>query len=193
MDYFSVMCIGVGLSMDAFAVAVSNGAVSRKVRLLQVFRIAFFFGLFQAVMPVIGWIMGKAGEDIIKGIDHWIAFILLGYIGIKMIYGALKDNNTDNNIHNSYIKTKTLILFAIATSIDALATGIILPYAANVVSISDLILSVCIIGLITFSISVIGVYIGKKFGEMLSSKAEIFGGIVLIFIGTKILIEHLFF
>lgn len=192
MDCFSIICIGIGLSMDAFAVAVSNGAISNKIKLLQMFRIAFFFGLFQAVMPVIGWSIGKAGEDIIKEVDHWIAFILLGYIGIKMIYDALKNDDT-KDIHSSYVKTKTIILFAVATSIDALATGVILPYVANVINIRDLILSVSIIGIITFCISCIGVYMGKKFGEMLSSKAEIFGGAVLVIIGAKILIEHLFF
>lgn len=192
MDYISVIGIAFGLAMDAFAVAISNGATNIKINIYNALKIAFFFGMFQAFMPVAGWCVGKAGEDIISNIDHWIAFILLAYIGSKMIYESLSKKKNSSTIKVS-LNNKTLILLAVATSIDALATGVILPSVSGVSEVSQLIVAVCIIGAITFTISFIGVCIGKKFGKLFSSKAEILGGIVLISIGTKILIEHLFY
>ena len=155
MDYLALFGIAVGLSMDAFAVALTNGAVTRNLKLKHALGIALAFGAFQAVMPTIGWLVGIAGRGIIESVDHWVAFILLGYIG-------------------------------------ALATGIILPSVVGASTLLLMLTAVGLIGLTTFIISFAGVYIGKKFGDLFSSKAELLGGLVLIIIGCKILIEHLF-
>lgn len=191
MDYLSLLGIAVGLSMDAFAVALTNGALTRNLRLKHALRIALCFGLFQAFMPVIGWLVGKAGEGIITRLDHWIAFVLLGYIGGKMVYEALKKEPETNCGSREPISFKTLITLAVATSIDALATGIILPSAVGAGTPALMLLAVTLIGITTFIISLSGVFLGKKFGTVFSSKAELLGGAVLIAIGIKILIEHL--
>ncbi|MCI9272805.1 MAG: manganese efflux pump [Clostridiales bacterium] len=194
MDYLSLLGIAIGLSMDAFAVSVTNGAVTRGLRIAHALKIAVCFGLFQAVMPMIGWAIGKAGEGLISQLDHWIAFVLLGYIGGKMIYDAWKDRNKETECQSrNPIGFRMLIVMAIATSIDALATGIILPSAVGASTVALMGYAVSIIGVTTFAISLSGVFIGKKFGDLFCSKAELLGGFVLVFIGTKILIEHLFF
>lgn len=194
MDYISLIGIAVGLSMDAFAVSVSNGALTKNIKRSQAIRLAFFFGLFQGVMPIIGWLIGKAGESIISSVDHWIAFVLLGFIGGKMIYDFIKDkDNTQTETYRDPIGIKAIILLAVATSIDALSTGIILPTTIGAYTAISMVISVSIIAIVTFAFSFIGVYLGKAFGTKLSGKAEVFGGIVLIAIGLKILIEHLFF
>lgn len=191
MDYFALFGIAVGLSMDAFAVALTNGAMTRDIRLKHALRIALCFGVFQAVMPIIGWLVGKVGEGIISQLDHWIAFILLGYIGGKMIYEAVKKEPEDDCHCREPIGFKMLITMAVATSIDALATGIILPSAVGASTTLLMLLAVSLIGVITFVICLAGVFLGKKFGTIFSSKAELFGGAVLIVIGIKILLEHL--
>lgn len=194
MDYLTLFGIAVGLSMDAFAVSVTNGAVTKGLRLTNALKIAACFGLFQAIMPMIGWTIGKAGEGLISQLDHWIAFVLLGYIGGKMIYDAWKDRNKQTECHSrNPIGLRMLIVMAIATSIDALATGIILPSAVGASTVLLMCCAVSIIGITTFVISLSGVHIGKKFGDLFCSKAELLGGIVLVFIGCKILVEHLFF
>lgn len=199
MDYFAIVGIAVGLAMDAFAVSVTNGAVVKKFKMSFAVKIAVTFGVFQLLMPVIGWIVGKAGQELIESVDHFIAFILLAIIGINMIVGAIKENKKSKNgerVEKSGEKTatstKTLLLMAVATSIDALATGVILPSVVGANTILLMLVAVVMIGVITFIISFVGVYLGKKFGDLLSNKAEIIGGTVLIGIGTKILIEHLF-
>ncbi|HHV31729.1 manganese efflux pump MntP [Caproiciproducens sp. LBM24188] len=194
MDSVSLCGIAVGLAMDAFAVSITNGAITKKVTPLFALKIAVCFGFFQALMPMIGWAVGKAGEQIICTVDHWIALILLGFLGIQMIVESRKKagcgefHGKQNDIH-----FKRLIALAVATSIDALVTGVILPTAVGASTIPLLLASILVIGLITFVICFIGVYIGKTFGIFCSSKAEIFGGIVLIGIGLKIFIEHMFF
>lgn len=194
MDYLSLIGIAIGLSMDAFAVSVTNGAVTKGLRPVHALKIAICFGLFQAVMPVIGWIIGKAGEGLINQLDHWIAFLLLGYIGGKMIYDAWKDRNKKTECQSrSPIGLRMLIVMAIATSIDALATGIILPSAVGASTVVLMLCAVAVVGVVTFGICMAGVYIGKKFGDLFCSKAELLGGVVLVFIGCKILVEHLFF
>ncbi len=194
VDYLSLVGIAVGLSMDAFAVALTNGAVTRKLRFSHALKIAFCFGLFQAVMPLIGSFIGKVGAGFISQVDHWIAFVLLGYIGGKMIYEAVKEQKHEESQQSrDPIGMKMLLVMAVATSIDALATGIILPSTIGASTIPLLITAVCLIGGITFVICLCGVYIGKKFGDLFVSKAEIIGGCVLVAIGIKILIEHLFF
>lgn len=193
MDYFSLCGIAVGLAMDAFAVCVTNGAVTKKVTMRFAAKLALCFGLFQAVMPIIGWLIGKAGENFITAIDHWIALILLSYIGIDMIIQSYKKQRCLVPAKaQDGISIKTLLALAIATSIDALATGIILPSAVGASSVFLMLVSVLVIGLITCIICFAGVYIGKKFGVLCSHKAELFGGIVLIGIGIKIFIEHMF-
>lgn len=200
MDYIAVIGIAVGLAMDAFAVSVTNGAIVKNFKLSFAIKIAAAFGIFQFMMPVIGWIVGKAGQELIESVDHYIAFILLLIIGGNMLIEAIKDRIKESKGEEVKKKddrtatsTKTLLLMAVATSIDALATGVILPSAVGASSVMLMLIAVLMIGVITFIISFSGVYLGKKFGSLLSNKAEILGGIVLIGIGTKILIEHLFF
>ncbi len=200
MDYLAVAGIAVGLAMDAFAVSVTNGAVVKNFKPSFALKIAAMFGCFQLIMPVIGWIVGKAGQELIESVDHYIALILLAFIGINMILGSVKEkrnkqkdgyNNTDKD--KTAASNKTLLLMAVATSIDALATGVILPSAVGANTLALMLIAVVMIGVITFAISFSGVYLGRRFGELLSDKAEIVGGIVLIVIGVKIFIEHMFF
>ncbi|MEE0858835.1 MAG: manganese efflux pump [Acutalibacteraceae bacterium] len=193
MDYFSVICIAIGLAMDAFAVSVSNGALTRNLKLSYAFKLAFFFGIFQLGMPIIGWTVGKAGEAFITSIDHWIAFVLLAFIGGEMIIDYIKEFKENCRLEQrDKLSTRTIIMLAVATSIDALATGIILPSAVGANTTALMLSAVIIIGLITFIICLTGVYLGKLFGCLFSKHANLFGGIVLILIGLKILLEHLF-
>lgn len=193
MDYISLCGIAVGLAMDAFAVSVTNGAVTRRVTWRFALKIALCFGGFQAAMPTVGWLIGKAGEAFIQAVDHWIALILLSYIGIGMIAECRRKKKEKISIYQNDISIKTLLTLAVATSIDALATGIILPSAVGASSTSLMAVSVLLIGLITFVICYAGVFIGKKFGTVCSGRAEMVGGIVLIAIGVRIFIEHMFF
>ena len=192
MDYLSLLGIAVGLSMDAFAVSIANGAACKKLRPVFALKLGIAFGLFQALMPFLGWCVGRAGESIINNVDHWIALLLLGFLGGRMIWEAIRHKEEETECRDD-IKWRTLLMLAIATSIDALATGVILPSAVGAYTIWLILLSVAIIGCVTFGFSFGGAYIGRKFGSLLSSKAEIFGGIVLIGIGVKIFIEHMFF
>ena len=198
MDIISLIGISIGLAMDAFAVSISTGAAYRRADARDALKTALFFGFFQALMPMIGWLTGTAFTQFIASVDHWIALILLGYLGGKMLLEALKKNHelcpyTKNNLElQGYADTRSLLTMAVATSIDALATGLLLPSAVGAAELSSMLISVGSIGLITFLICFGGVYIGKKFGELCSGKAEIFGGAVLILIGLKIFIEHMF-
>lgn len=192
MDYISLIGIAVGLSMDAFAVSVTNGAVTHKAGLKLALKMSLVFGGFQALMPVLGWLVGKAGEGFISAVDHWIALILLLYLGGKMVWESRKKSEKETEKKDG-IAWKTLLLSGIATSIDALATGVILPSAVGADSVLEMLLSVLIIGAVTFSLSFPGVYLGRRFGNLLSNKAELVGGLVLMAIGIKIFIEHTFF
>ncbi|AVQ38732.1 manganese efflux pump MntP [Clostridium botulinum] len=193
MDLVSIILISIGLSMDAFAVSITNGAMISKVTVSEGIRIGLFFGGFQALMPLVGWSVGIKFESYIAALDHWIALILLSIIGGKMIYDSVKESKDHKDeIACDYsegekkcLNNKTLTFLAIATSIDALAVGV--SFAFLKVSIIS---TISIIGIITFVICFIGVMIGKKCGELLKKRAEILGGIVLIFIGIKIFIEH---
>jgi putative Mn2+ efflux pump MntP len=190
MSFLSLILIALGLSADAFAVSITNGIIINNLKFKDALKIGGYFGLFQAIMPVIGWTAGINFRDYIVKIDHWIAFILLGCIGIKMIIEAFKEekmNDTEENGKPSQnpLSTRVLLMLAVATSIDALAVGV--SFAFLDVSITG---SALTIGLITFSTSTIGVLIGKKCGRLLQKKAEIIGGIILTLIGFKILIEH---
>lgn len=188
MSFQEIFLIGVGLSMDAFAVALCKGLNMKKVNYAHTVIIALFFGGFQAVMPLLGWFLGKNFESYIKSVDHWIAFALLAYIGGKMAYEAIKgdDEEEETSAKGDKLDLKELTIMAIATSIDALAVGI--TFAFLQVSIVS---SITIIGITTFMLSIIGVMIGNRFGMRFKSKAELAGGIILVLIGLKILLEHL--
>ncbi len=186
MDFLSIIIIAIGLSIDSFAVSVSNGFSKHKLKLEQNLLIALSFTTFQALMPLLGWLLGKSFADNIKAADHWIAFILLSFIGAKMIYESFQK---DKNVNSSKsLNILTVIVQSVATSIDALIIGI--SFAFIKVNIT---VSIIIIAVVTFIFSVSGFFIGKKFGKKYSKKAEIIGGIILILIGIKILIEHLYF
>ena len=172
--------IGVGLSMDAFAVSVCKGLGMEKINKKHAFLIGLYFGGFQALMPFLGWALGIRFQKYITSVDHWIAFFLLLFIGGKMVIEAVRDKDVQE------IGAKDMLLLAVATSIDALAVGI--TFAFLNVSIMEACL---IIGCTTFVLSVIGVVVGNFFGTRYKRKAEIAGGVILILIGLKILLEHL--
>lgn len=183
MGLLELFLIGVGLSMDAFAVSICKGLTMRQMRWKQGMIIALFFGGFQALMPAAGWLLGKQFEQYITSIDHWIAFLLLGYIGGKMIWDAFHEE--DENVSVRF-DLKELLMLAVATSIDALAVGI--TFAFLQVSILP---AATLIGCTTFAISLSGVWIGHRFGSRYKSKATLAGGVILCLIGLKILLEHL--
>lgn len=184
MNIAVLIGIGVGLSMDAFAVSVASGYLIQTRKVAHAIRIALFFGIAQAVMPLLGWLLGEQVKDFITGFDHWVAFALLSTIGIKMIYEATKLQSERKPFDASNINV--LLLLAIATSIDAFAVGITLSIVG--VSIWTPIL---VIGIITFILCLLGFGVGDRFGHMFESKFEILAGVVLILIGLKILIDHL--
>ncbi|HEW91170.1 MAG TPA: manganese efflux pump [Thermotogaceae bacterium] len=185
MNIIQILLLSIGLAMDAFAVSLASGFSLKKSYLLWGFIIAMFFGGFQAIMPVIGWLGGSLFQQYIRNFDHWIAFGLLLIIGIRMIYEAFVSHPEKKIIQ----PTNLLVLLglAIATSIDALAVGLSL----SLIDITILIPAL-LIGIVTFILSLLGVMIGKSMGLRLGKRAHIFGGLVLIIIGFKILFEHLF-
>lgn len=188
MNILSIVIVSFGLSMDAFAVSICSGINIKNSKLKKSLIIAMYFGAFQGLMPLIGWFLGSKFSIYIKSVDHWIAFILLSIIGAKMLKEGLShENDEGEKISDNSFSHKNLLVLAIATSIDALAMGI--SFAMLNVNIF---LAITLIGIITFITSFIGVLIGKNFGNRFSNNAEIFGGIVLIFIGLKILFGHLF-
>lgn len=184
MDIFQLILIAVGLAMDAFAVSVCKGLKMKKLDYKYTVTIALFFGVFQAVMPLIGWFLGKQFEKYITNIDHWISFALLAFIGGKMIWEALKGDKEEEC--ETRFDIKELFMLAVATSIDALAVGITFAFLKM-----EIASPVILIGLITFVLSMLGVLIGNRFGAKYKSKAELAGGIILVLIGLKILLEHL--
>ena len=184
MNLIAILGLAVGLAMDAFSVSVATGAVYKKIHITHIFRLAFFFGFFQMFMPVLGWLGGSALKDYIQAFDHWIAFIILVIIGGKMVYEAFSLEETDKkDLEMTIIMLLTL---SVATSIDALAVGVTLSLLdVQIMKTSG------IIGIVTFVLSLAGVYIGKKFGHIFEKKIEIAGGLILIGIGAKILLGHL--
>ena len=188
MNLLDILLLGVGLSMDAFAVAICKGLAMRKVNKKQMLVIALFFGGFQALMPLIGWAVGSTFAKKITAYDHWIAFILLSYVGGKMVVDAIrewKENDTIEEV-DPPIDLKELTLLAIATSIDALACGVTFSFYDNF----NILKAIAIIGATTFTISAGGVYVGNIFGDRYKAKAQLLGGVILIFLGVKILLEH---
>ena len=183
----NLLMIAIGLSMDAFAVSTTNGmCVSKQYKQHNFFTRALvwsaMFGLFQGLMPMLGYFLGKTFASFISSIDHWIAFVLLGFIGGKMIWGAVHPEKEECEVNLPF---STILTQAIATSIDALAVGV--SFAFLQVNILP---AVCLIGLTTFVCSIIGVKIGSIFGDRYKARAEFFGGLVLIVMGLRILIEH---
>lgn len=185
MGLIELFLIAVGLSMDAFAVSVCKGLAMPKCTFKKAAIVGLWFGGFQALMPAIGYILGAQFQEAIASIDHWIAFVLLALIGGNMIHEAL-DN--DEEEADASLDVKTMFLLAVATSIDALAIGITFAFLKV-----NIIPAVCFIGIVTFIISFAGVKIGNIFGARYKNKAEIVGGIILILLGLKILLEHLGF
>ena len=183
MEIIELILLTIGLGMDAIAVSVCKGISMKKMNWKKACIIGLYFGGFQAIMPVIGYFFGSSFESIITNIDHWIAFILLAIIGAKMIQEAFQKEEEE---YNEDISVKTMIVLSIATSIDALAVGITFAFLKV-----NLLLAITLIGTITFILSVIGTKIGNRFGDKYKSKAELAGGIILIIIGLKILLEHI--
>lgn len=184
--FITVFLTGIGLSMDAFAVSICKGLKMQKFNYKQMGLIALFFGGFQALMPLVGWMLGNSFKSYIESFDHWVAFVLLCFIGGKMIYEAFQVEDDDCGCFD----IKELLIMAIATSIDALAVGI--AFAIDGIDTwTNILLAILIIGVTTFVLSAIGVLIGHKFGAVYKTKAEFAGGVILILIGLKILLEHL--
>lgn len=184
MSFMELILIGIGLSMDAFAVSICKGLSVGKIKPRHMLSAGIWFGGFQALMPLIGFMLGSAFEQYITSIDHWVAFILLGIIGVNMI----KESREEETNQDASFGFRAMLVLAVATSIDALAVGITFAFLRV-----DIIPAIAIIGVTTFAFSIAGIKIGSVFGAKYKSKAEFFGGTVLIFLGIKILIEHLFF
>ncbi|TGY42780.1 manganese efflux pump [Clostridium sartagoforme] len=192
MGLLSIFMTGIGLSMDAFAVSLAKGLCLKDDEVKYSFRVALFFGGFQAIMPLLGWWVGTYFEIYIRSFDHWIAFALLGVIGGKMLFESIKgirsggDADIPTECERDEFSYKKLTILGIATSIDALAVGVSLAFL-NV----SIIPSIIIIGITTFILSFLAMFLGKKLGQFMQNYAELIGGVILIFIGIKILIEHL--
>lgn len=187
MGYLEIFLTGIALAMDAFAVSICKGIKMPKLRKSHIVIIAVFFGGFQMLMPLIGWLLGSQFVQYISKFDHWIAFALLAFIGVKMAIESFKHEEEDCCKCDSKLDLKELVVLAIATSIDALAVGITFALYPDI----NILPSISIIGIVTFVICAGGVVIGHKFGAKFKSKAELLGGIVLVIIGLKLLIEGL--
>lgn len=184
MSFLDIFLIGVALSMDAFAVSVCKGLSVKKAGVKHVLTVGVYFGGFQALMPLLGFLLGYKFESFITNIDHWIAFVLLAIIGGNMIREALGKDEDDKE--NDDFSFKAMLPLAVATSIDALAVGISFAFLGV-----DIVTAALLIGATTFVLSGVGIFVGNIFGSKYKSKAELAGGIVLILIGAKILLEHL--
>ena len=185
MGFAELFLIGVGLSMDAFAAAICKGLAMPKMRWNRGVVVALFFGGFQALMPLLGWVLGRQFEQYITSVDHWIAFLLLGWIGGKMIWDALHGSGEEMPAQDA-LDVKELFVLAVATSIDALAVGITFAFLQV-----DILPAVALIGCTTFAIALAGVWIGQRFGSRFKDRAALAGGMILCLIGLKILLEHL--
>jgi len=184
MKLWTILFIAVGLAMDAFAVSVVTGSVYKEFKLRHALRMALFFGAFQALMPIVGFLAGLGLMGYIAPYDHWIAFALLAFVGGKMIYESFRIEAAERDRNPANLAV--LLILSFATSIDALAVGITLSLLRAPIA-----LAVTIIGAVTFVLSYSGVVLGKRFGHVFESKIEIVGGLILIAIGIKIVIEHL--
>lgn len=195
MDIVTLILIAVSLAMDAFAVSVGSGMLMCHARWRPTLKIAGSFGLFQALMPLIGYAVARTFAQYIQAVDHWVAFILLGFIGGKMLYDALTEQD-DTPARANPCDWRNLFVMSVATSIDALAVGAsfaLMPRTGMLEPACGFLLCCALIGLVTLVICVVGVQIGCRTGNLLGKKAEIAGGVVLILIGVKILLEHTVF
>lgn len=186
--FIELFLLGIGLAMDAFAVSVCKGLGMRRLNKKQTLIIGLYFGGFQALMPLIGWLLGSQFQKYITSIDHWIAFILLSFIGGKMMIEAIREWNEEETVDvmDAPLDHKNMLVLAVATSIDALAVGITFAFLDT-----PIIEATTIIGITTMVISIIGVVVGNFFGSRYKSKAEFIGGLILVLLGLKILLEHL--
>lgn len=184
MGILPLLLISISLSMDSFTVAIANGLSQCKVSTKKAFQIALSFAVFQALFPYLGWLAGKSVEKLIKDVDHWVAFILLLIIGVKMIYDGIKNPETTETVE---LRLNVIVAQSIATSIDALVIGIGLAFLNE-----PILFPVIAIGITTFLFSFFGVQLGKFIGNRIGSSVGIIGGVLLIGIGTKIFIEHMF-
>ena len=186
--FIELFLLGIGLAMDAFAVSVCKGLGMRRLNKKQTLIIGLYFGGFQALMPLVGWLLGSQFQKYITRIDHWIAFILLGFIGGKMMIESIREWNEEETVDviDAPLDHKNMLVLAVATSIDALAVGITFAFLDT-----PIIEAITIIGITTMVISIIGVVVGNFFGSRYKSKAEFIGGLILVLLGLKILLEHL--
>lgn len=186
--FIELFLLGIGLAMDVFAVSVCKGLGMRRLNKKQTLIIGLYFGGFQALMPLIGWLLGSQFQKYITSIDHWIAFILLSFIGGKMMIEAIREWNEEETVDvmDAPLDHKNMLVLAVATSIDALAVGITFAFLDT-----PIIEAITIIGITTMVISIIGVVVGNFFGSRYKSKAEFIGGLILVLLGLKILLEHL--
>ena len=185
MEILTILLLAIGLSFDSFAVSVCSGLNLPRIRFIQAAKIAIFLALFQAFMPLIGWLVGNSMKSLIEPVDHWIAFGLLSLIGGKMIIESFI-NSEEREIKNP-LDHKVILTLSLATSIDALAVGFSFATFLN-----KILIAVFIIGLVTFIASMLGILLGKRTGSKINKYAEIIGGLILVVIGVKILVEHLF-
>lgn len=192
MTHLEIWLLAVGLAMDCFAVSIASGIIMKRIQLRPMLIMAFFFGLFQALMPLLGWIGANMFSHLIESIDHWIAFAILAFLGGRMVKESFKDDDCKHEYDPT--KLKVVLALAVATSIDALAVGVSFAFL-GIRSISGILSPISVIGFVSFVLSMIGLFFGVRFGCGIARKlrAELWGGIILILIGTKILIEHLFF
>ena len=179
----TILLVALGLAMDSFSVAIANGLATKTFKIVNALKISAFFGFFQGIMPIIGWAAGVHVADLISDFDHWVAFLLLTLIGSRMIYESIR---RESNRLVSSLSIKVLLMLSIATSIDALAVG--LSFSLLKFSIPTLAIATRVV---TFSLSFFGVYLGGRFGRILKNRVELLGGLILVIIGLKIVLEHL--
>ncbi|HEX9850181.1 MAG TPA: manganese efflux pump MntP family protein [Candidatus Deferrimicrobium sp.] len=186
IDTLTLLGIAVGLAMDAFAVAIATGIALGVVSGRQTFRLAFHFGLFQFLMPVIGYLAGMSVVGYIKGYDRWLAFVLLGYIGGKMVYEGIRGGRVEGNDGKDPTRGMSLVVLSVATSIDALAVGISLGVLHN----EGIVYPGVVIGVVACTFTAAGLHLGKRLGAAFGKRMEVVGGLVLVAIGVKILFDH---
>lgn len=192
MTNLEIWLLAVGLAMDCFAVSIASGIIMKRIQIRPMLTMAFFFGLFQALMPLLGWVCASTFSHLIESIDHWIAFGILAFLGGRMVRESFKDDDCKHEYDPT--KLNVVLALAVATSIDALAVGVSFAFL-GIKGISGILSPIGIIGFVSFALSMIGLFFGVRFGCGIARKlrAELWGGIILVLIGTKILIEHLFF
>lgn len=190
MNNIEILLIAIGLAMDCLAVSIASGIIIKKIEWRTMLTMAFFFGLFQAAMPFIGWLFASRFSHLIESVDHWIAFLLLLFLGGKMIIESFKEEDCKKDFNPASLKV--VLALAIATSIDALAVGVSFAFL-GMNTVDTILMPISIIGLVSFLMSLCGLLFGIFFGCRHNMRVELWGGLILIIIGCKILIEHLFF